>query len=77
MFTNEFDHDSTVTIVMDETAQVEDVELIISDFNVSIRQYSNDGGRVDYIAMTHKMFKDLIEALHHPEGVYVTKYERD
>lgn len=77
MFTNEFDSESTVTTVMDETAQVEDVELTISDFGVSIRQYSNDDKRVDYIIMSHKMFKDMMSAMNQPVGFFTTKYTKD
>ena len=40
MFTNEFEFDHTVTTVLDETAGFEDVQLVIDDGGVFIRQYN-------------------------------------
>ena len=79
MFWNEFEFEGTRTIVMDETGENEDVELAIDDDAVYIRQF-NAVGKVDIpdlIVMTPKMFKDLIEALNYPEGMYKTVYKRE
>jgi hypothetical protein len=78
MFWNEFEFEGTRTVVMDETGENEDVELMIDDDAVYIRQY-NQVGKVDIpdlIVMTPKMFKDLIEALNYPQGMYKTVYKR-
>lgn len=77
MFTNEFDFEATVTTVLDETGQYQDVELIIDDAGVFIRQYpEKEGAAPDLIILTHKMFYDMVEALQHTEGFYVTRYNR-
>lgn len=80
MFTNEFDWDNgeaTITTVLDETGTVTDVQMIISDEGVFIRQFPEDEKRpADLICMTHKMFKDMMEAMNHPEGFFITKYQK-
>jgi hypothetical protein len=77
MFTNEFKLDATVTTVLDETAELPDVELIIDDEKVWIRQFNMEeqGLGADLICMTPKMFNDMLEAMNHPEGMYITKYK--
>lgn len=76
MFTNEFDFDATVTTVMDETAEYEDVELTIEEDVVYIRQFpKNENIAADLITMTPKMFRDLLEAMNMPEGFYKTIYK--
>jgi|TARA_R110000782_G_scaffold100185_1_gene186219 hypothetical protein len=78
MFTNEFDWDETVTTVMDETGDYEDVQVMISDDGVAIRQFSeNDDRPPDLVFLTHKMFKDMIYAMKLPEGFYKTTYKKD
>lgn len=76
MFTNEFDFEETVTTVLDETASYADVELVIADEGVYIRQFSKQDGTADLIMLSHKMFKDMLEALNHSEGFFVTKYNQ-
>lgn len=73
MFTNEFEFNETVTTILDETAQFADVQLVISDNLVSIKQVNEDDA-VDLVLLTPKMFKDLLEAMNLPEGFYKTKY---
>lgn len=79
MFTNEFEFEGTVTTVLDEEGSLEDVQLIIEDDAVYIKQYNDStfDDVPDLIIMTPKMFKDMLEALHHTEGVFVTRYSRD
>ena len=77
MFTNEFEWDHTVTTIMDETAQYTDVELVIDDAGVFLRQFPEDDSKpADLICLTHKMFYDMLESLKLPEGFYVTKYNK-
>lgn len=77
MFTNEFEFDATITTVMDETAEHEDVQLIISEDVVYIRQFNDEKRQTTYdlIAMTPKMFKDMVTALNQTEGVFSTQYK--
>lgn len=72
MFTNEFEFDSTVTTVMDETDEYEDVHLIIDDGAVYIRQFNDEKRETTYdlIAMTPKMFSDMQNALNFTEGMF-------
>ena len=77
MFTNEMEWNHTVTTIMDETGQYTDVELIIDDAGVFLRQFpENDGKPADLVCMTHKMFYDMMEALKQGEGFFVTKYKK-
>ena len=72
MFTNEFEFDSTVTTVMDESNEFEDVELIIGEDVVYIRQFNDDKRETSYdlIAISPKMFSDLLNALNFTEGMF-------
>jgi len=77
MFTNEFEYDATITTVLDESGIYQDVELIIEDDVVYIRQFSKEENQPsDLIEMSPKMFYDMLEALNQTEGFYVTKYKR-
>ena len=72
MFTNEFEFDSTVTTVMDESNEFEDVQLIIGEDVVYIRQFNDDKRETSYdlIAISPKMFSDLLNALNFTEGMF-------
>lgn len=78
MFWNEFDYDCSVTTVLDETGQYDDVELLIYDDVVYIKQYNMESRLEipDIIALTPKMFKDLMSAMNYPEGMYKTVYKK-
>jgi len=76
MFTNEFEFDGTITTVLDETGKHNDIELLICDSGVYIRQFDYDTESYDMIMMTHKMYYDLIESKNHPEGFYLTKLQK-
>lgn len=76
MFTNEFLSDCTVTTLLDETAEWPDVQLIIGDDCVYIRQFpEKEGSPADLICLTHKMFYDMVTALKHTEGLFQTRYD--
>lgn len=77
MFTNEFEWDASITTVMDETGENEDVQLIIEDDRVYIRQFSNrENMPADLISFTPKMFSDMLEAMNQTEGFYFTRYQK-
>ncbi len=64
MFTNEFEFDASITTILDETGEWEDVELIIEDDVVFIRQFGKvDDKPADLIAFTPKMFTDMLEGI--------------
>jgi hypothetical protein len=75
MFTNEQNFDETLTTILDETAEYEDVHLIITDDEVFIRQWDDDREKYEIVCMTHKMFFELQEALRKPEGMYYVHIE--
>lgn len=70
MFTNEFDFDETVTTIMDEGADYEDVQVMITDDQVFIRQWDDDREKYEIICMSPKMFYELQEAMKRPEGMF-------
>lgn len=79
MITNEFEFDSTITTILDEEGKLEDVQLIIGDDVVYIRQFNDQiaGADVyDLIEMSPKMFQDMITALSLADGAFVTRYKR-
>jgi hypothetical protein len=70
MYTNEFLMEASVTTVMDDTGGLDDVQLVINDNNVVVRQWNEMMDDYDYVAMTHKMWRQLLEALDKSEGVF-------
>ena len=70
MFTNEFEHDASITTILDESGTVNDVEVVIDDFGVYVRQYNDKVNKYDVVFMTHLMFKELQVAMNRPEGAY-------
>lgn len=78
MFTNEFEFNGTVTTILDEDGSIEDVQMVIEDDMVYIKQYNDSmfDDVPDLVLLTPKMFKDMLEAMNYPEGFYVTKYSK-
>ena len=73
MFTNEFDFDETVTTILDETAEYEDVHVMITDDQVFIRQWDDDREKYEIICMSPKMYFELQEAMKHPAGLFMVE----
>ena len=73
IFTNEFEFDETVTTIMDETAEYEDVHVMITDDQVFIRQWDDDREKYEIICMSPKMFFELQEAMKHPAGLFIVE----
>jgi hypothetical protein len=76
MFQNEFDFDETITTILDDTGVQEDVQVIMDDNEVFIRQWNENIQRYDLIVMSHKMFLELQEALNQTEGLYMLEYKK-
>jgi hypothetical protein len=55
---------------MDETAEYEDVHVIITDDQVFIRQWDDDRDKYEIICMSPKMFYELQEAMNRPVGLF-------
>lgn len=73
MWTNEFESDETITTVMDETGQLEDVHLFIDDNEVFIRQWNENYERYELICMSHIMWLELQQAMKTTEGMFYIK----
>lgn len=73
MFTTEFDHDEVLITLLDDDAFCEDVQFIIFDDIVYIRQWDEDFDRFNVIVMSPQMFDQFRAALNLPEGSYFTK----
>jgi hypothetical protein len=73
MFTNEIEFDETITTILDDCGQYEDVQFFIDDNEVYIRQWNETRGQCELIAMSHRMFSEFLEALKKPEGSYILR----
>lgn len=73
MFTTEFDHDEVLITILDDTDFYEDVQFVIFDDIVYIRQWSDEFDRFQTITVSPEMFDQFLEALNLPEGAYITK----
>jgi hypothetical protein len=70
MFSNEFDFDDITVTIMDETAEFEDVQILMTDDEIFIRQWDDDRERYDIVCMNPKMFFEIQEAMKHPAGLF-------
>ena len=77
IFSNEFDFDEITITIMDETDEVEDVHVIITDDQVFIRQWDDDREKYEIICMNSKMFFELQEAMKHPAGLFMVELSKD
>jgi spermidine synthase len=77
MFTNEFDYDATVTTLLDDTNECDDVEVTIDDAGVFIRQYNEITDKYDLIVMSHRQFQEFLIAMRTTEGAYKTSFEKN
>lgn len=68
---NEFDH--TLITIVDNDEREEDVQLIMTDNQVYIRQFNEKSGRYDVIALSPFMFNEILASMKYSEGVYVTE----
>jgi exosome complex RNA-binding protein Rrp4 len=77
MYTVEFDFDSSTITSMDETAEHEDVEVILGDNgDVFIRQFDEDLQKYEMVIMSYQQFLDINAALNSTEGMYRLKFLR-
>lgn len=75
MFTVEMDHEEITVTVLDNEGNWDDVELILYDDVIYIRQFDEQEGHMQMIAMSPQMFGELMLSMKHPEGSYLTKYK--
>ena len=63
MFTVEHFLEDTVVRTLDQEGKLEDVELIIDDTSVFLRQWQEDRGCYELIEMSGQQFKDILSAI--------------
>jgi hypothetical protein len=71
MFTIETEWDELGIRILDQTGQYEDVEFLIYDDVVYIRQWDEDLEQHYIITLSPQQFEELTYAMNLPEGAYV------
>ena len=77
MFTNEFFFSQTVTTIMDDGGELEDVVVIMDEDTIGIRQYNELGDYYDTIIMTPQMYLELIKSFSETEGLFKLTFDKD
>jgi flavorubredoxin len=73
MFTVEFEHDSSVIRSLDETGELDDIEMILDDDGlVFMRQWDDSLEKYEMIVMTYQQLLDLVVSLKQTEGIFLT-----
>jgi hypothetical protein len=73
MFTIEMQWDELSIRILDQTGEHEDVEFLVYDDIVYIRQWDEDLEKHILIAMSPIMFDELVASTELPEGSYMLK----
>jgi hypothetical protein len=72
MFTVEFEHDSSVIRSLDETGELDDIEMILDDDGlVFMRQWDDSLDKYEMIVMTYQQLLDLVVSLKQTEGIFL------
>ena len=75
MFSIEFDADHTCSTILDNDGRKEDVQLLIGDDEVYMRQWNEKRNKYEVINFSPMMFKELMTSMDYPEGLYATSRE--
>ena len=70
MFTIEHESDFTVVTTLDQGGEYADVELILDEEDIVIRQFNEDLDCYDLINMSFQQFKDILASMEKGEGAY-------
>jgi hypothetical protein len=71
MFTIEMDGEETAITILDTTAELEDVSVLMYDEYCHIRQWNEKTQMFDVVTMKPEMYLKMMEAWKLPEGAYV------
>lgn len=72
MFTVEFEPDASVIRSLDESGELEDVEMIIDDSGtVYIRQWDNALEKYEMVILRYQQLLDLVMSLQQTEGLFI------
>lgn len=78
MFTVEFEPDASVITSLDESGEMEDVEVIISDDDVVfMRQWQEELGKYEMLVLTYQQLLDITASLQTTEGLHKIEIVRD
>ncbi len=72
MFTIEMDYDEITITLLDDTGSYADVIINSFDDIVYIRQFEEEDGAPQAVALSPQMWEELIAAIHSPEGAFLT-----
>lgn len=70
MFTVEHGYAETVTTILSDHPELEDVQVIFEDDAVWVRQFDEDMNCYQVIALTNPMWLELIAAYTSPQGCF-------
>lgn len=71
MFTIETDFDETLITIMDDTAELEDVGVILYEDYVHFRQWNEKLNKYEVVTLTPEMYWKLMKAWKLPDGTYI------
>jgi inosine/xanthosine triphosphate pyrophosphatase family protein len=74
MFSVETEFDYTIITILDNKNKYEDVQYILSDDKVYIRQFNEEHDAFEVIEMSAAMFNEMGLAMKKTDGVYLTEY---
>ena len=70
MFTIEHEDTYTVVTTLDQAGLYADIEVILDETDVVLRQFNEETRSYDLINISHQQFKDIIASLSKAEGAY-------
>ena len=73
MYTVEFEPDSAIITSLDETAEFEDIRVVIGDDNAVYMVQEDEVLGENIIAISYQQLLDLAIALRSPEGAFYTR----
>ena len=71
MFTIEHNHDSTIITTLDDDGAHEDIQVLLDEETVCLRQFDDEQNTHDLVIMSLKQFDEILMALGLPEGCNV------
>lgn len=72
MFTNEIEFDESIITILDDDGSYEDIKVFLDEAEVYIQQWDDNKQSHEFVVMSAKMFYELMEAMKHPAGAYIS-----
>jgi hypothetical protein len=69
-FTVEHVFAESIVTVLDDSGRLEDVEWLLDEQGVFVRQWNEEHDRYEVVEMTNKQLQEALTALGLPEGTY-------